>query len=124
MSVFSGQDISVYRKTHQNRFMQKKERMNARKNSALTLSKKAAYLLKTKYHVKQVYLFGSLARQHAFFDEHSDIDIAVKGLPEKDYFKAHSNLMDLNPKFDMDLVMMETASTSILKVICQEGILI
>jgi uncharacterized protein len=44
---------------------------------------KASAYLKDNYFVKRVFLFGSLVDQE-FFHAHSDIDIAVDGLPEKD----------------------------------------
>ncbi len=60
---------------------------------------KAVKLLKDN-GAKDVYIFGSIA--NGKFDENSDIDIAVKGLNEKDFYKIVSILMfELDNEFDL-----------------------
>ena len=49
----------------------------------------------------EIYLFGSQVMGNA--DEHSDIDIGIKGLPPKDFFATHSMLEDITGK-SVDLV--------------------
>ena len=61
--------------------------------------KKATQILKEN-GAKEVFIFGSIANGR--FNENSDIDIAVKGLKEKDFYKVASILMfELENEFDL-----------------------
>lgn len=61
--------------------------------------KKATKLLKDN-GAKEVFIFGSIA--NGAFNENSDIDIAVKGLDEKKFYKVASILMfELENEFDL-----------------------
>ncbi len=61
--------------------------------------KKATKILKEN-GAKEVFIFGSIA--NGKFNENSDIDIAVKGLNEKDFYKVASILMfELENEFDL-----------------------
>lgn len=61
--------------------------------------KKATQILKEN-GAKEVFIFGSIA--NGKFNENSDIDIAVKGLNEKDFYKVASILMfELENEFDL-----------------------
>jgi predicted nucleotidyltransferase len=54
---------------------------------------KAASILIAHYQASRVVLFGSLA--NGTHDEHSDVDLAVEGLPSAGYFHALADLMAL-----------------------------
>ena len=82
---------------------------------------RAAAYLKKEYSVKKVLLFGSLVQQD-FFHDHSDIDIAVEGLPEKYYYKAVSEIMDLVQDFTIDIVDLNACKPGLKKRILQDGI--
>lgn len=61
--------------------------------------KKATQILK-EHGAKEVYIFGSIA--NGKFNENSDIDIAVKGLSDKKFYKVASILMfELENEFDL-----------------------
>lgn len=61
--------------------------------------KKATQILKEN-GAKEVFIFGSIA--NGKFNENSDIDIAVKGLDEKVFYKVASILMfELENEFDL-----------------------
>ena len=61
--------------------------------------KKATKILKEN-GAKEVFIFGSIA--NGKFNEKSDIDIAVKGLEKKDFYKVASILMfELENEFDL-----------------------
>jgi hypothetical protein len=51
----------------------------------------------------------------------SDIDLAVWGLPEEDYFRAVGDLLDIDPDFEIDLVEIQYAKPTILPAI-QAGV--
>ena len=50
---------------------------------------RATEILK-KYGCSEVFIFGSLVKER--FNENSDIDIAVRGLKDEDYFKVLAEL--------------------------------
>lgn len=61
--------------------------------------KKVVKILKEN-GAKEVFVFGSIA--NGKFNEHSDIDIAVKGLNESDFYKVASILMfEIENEFDL-----------------------
>ena len=91
-------------------------------NSIVSIAKRAADLLKKEYGAKDVFLFGSLTEEPSVFDGRSDVDLAVRGLDEKVYFRVVSRLLDLDHAFDVDLVEMETAPESLVQKIEKEGI--
>ncbi len=78
----------------------------------------AASLLVERYRASRVILFGSLAT--GTHDEHSDVDLAVEGLPSAVYFHALADLMGLFAG-PVDLVRIEEALPSLLDRIREEG---
>ena len=84
------------------------------------LVRKAADLLKSRFGVRRVILFGSLARTESFYAE-SDVDLAVEGLNEADYWEAWRMVEEIIRDRPVDLVDVETASPSVLKAIQRHG---
>ena len=66
-----------------------------------TCIRRAAEVLKS-FGAKEVYLFGSAATGQ--MDEHSDIDLAVTGLPPGVFFTAWAKAVREFPGREMDLV--------------------
>lgn len=77
--------------------------MKERQRRGLEIAKQCAAFLKEKYGVTKVVLFGSLLN-HEKMSPRSDIDLAVWGLPEEDYFKAVGFLLEIADGFSIDLV--------------------
>lgn len=94
--------------------------LQQRREEALNLAQKAAALLKQEFGATQVILFGSLLTD--YFHEHSDIDLAVIGLPKNKYFQAVGKLLALG-NFDFDLVEMDETRSAIYQAITQGIIL-
>ncbi|MCI0529315.1 MAG: nucleotidyltransferase domain-containing protein, partial [Nitrospira sp.] len=66
-------------------------------------------VLKEQFGVREVYVFGSLAGQSPWHSR-SDIDLAVEGLPPKEYIRALSTLWELLPEgLELDLITLEDA---------------
>ena len=95
-------------------------KLEERRRSALNLAKQAVSLLKEEFGATQVILFGSLLTET--FHESSDIDLAVMGLSEKQYFQAVGRLLGLGD-FDFDLVEIQHACPEIVQKIRQGVIL-
>ena len=83
--------------------------------------RKAAEVLKTRFHAQRVILFGSFAHE-AWFMPDSDVDIAVEGLGQTDYFRAWRVAEEVIAERPVDLIEMETASHSLLEAIKRHGV--
>ena len=83
--------------------------VDERRSQALQIAQKCMALLKSRFGARRVILFGSLAGQGPWHD-HSDIDLAVEGIPPEDFFKAYIACDKLLPPgLDLDLVPLEDA---------------
>ncbi len=116
----SPEKMAEYHQTARRRLSEIQLETEQRRANALEVARKASELLKTTYGVKQVVLFGSLSRD-GVFDDHSDIDLAVEGLDEQEYYKALARLSDLDISSDIDLLMMEHTPPRVLDMILKEG---
>ena len=75
------------------------EKLSNLPNSYKEDIKKATKILKEN-GAKEVFIFGSIA--NGKFNENSDIDIAVKGISEKNFYKIAGILMfELENEFDL-----------------------
>lgn len=92
--------------------------MKQRQKEGLDVAKTCANFLKEKYGVTKVVLFGSLLNYEKM-TPHSDIDLAVWDLPEKDYFKAVGFLLEIADDFSIDLVEIQNVRPYILPAIDQ-----
>jgi predicted nucleotidyltransferase len=84
-------------------------------------ARKAARILREKYQIEKVILFGSLL-DLSKFRYHSDIDLAVWGLPEQLYYQALKDILAISPDFSIDLIQIESASPSLQTVINNQGV--
>ncbi|MCD6117083.1 nucleotidyltransferase domain-containing protein [bacterium] len=74
--------------------------------------KKAILDLAQKYKVKRVVLFGSGSK---LSDKNHDIDLAVEGLPDKEFFKFYSELIfSLSQPVDLVDISKKTKFSTIL----------
>ncbi len=94
--------------------------MKQRQQQGLEVAHKCAGILKQEFGAERVVLFGSMLNPERV-TWRSDIDLAVWGLPEVDYFRAVGRVLDVDPNFSVDLVEVQHARPSILEGI-HEGI--
>lgn len=78
-----------------------------------------ANILYTRYSATNVYLFGSLLEEGRF-NENSDIDLAVEGLPGSIFFEAVGELL-LRCKFPVNLLSLKNCPESLRKKIITTG---
>ncbi len=99
-----------------------KERQEKKKRelrqAAFSEAKRLASLLRKRFEFESVYLWGSLLTEK--FSRHSDIDLVVKGLRVKDFFKAHALLIK-ESAFEIDLKPFEEMSEDIKEKVLQGG---
>jgi predicted nucleotidyltransferase len=116
MPNFSFEQMESYIATARKRQQQQAEVLRLRQERGMAIAHQAAKLLKHEFGAAKVVLFGSLLTE--YFGETSDIDLAVWGMPEKQYFQAVSRLLSLS-EFSIDLVEIQHAHSHILEAIAQ-----
>ena len=83
--------------------------------------REVAAILKTRYGVRRVVLFGSLAHA-AWFTADSDVDLAVEGLASKDYWQAWRVVEEMIGGRSVDLIDIEMAGESLSGAIRRYGV--
>ena len=77
------------------------------RTEALAIAEECAHVLKERFGVREVYVFGSVTGEGPWHDR-SDLDIAVEGLASRDYFRALSVLDEvMPPELELDLFPLE-----------------
>jgi predicted nucleotidyltransferase len=112
--------LEEYRRSYWQRKEEKQKQLMALIKEARAVALLAAQLLKSQFGVTRVMMFGSLTRP-SLFHFNSDIDLAVWGLPEKEYYRAVGILQSLHPKFAVDVVRFEEVSPALQAMILNEG---
>ena len=89
---------------------QRTEQAEKPKERALEAARACMQLLRERFGVRRVILFGSVAGQTPWH-ERSDIDLAVEGLAPSELLTAYTACRDLLPRdVELDLVPLEQAS--------------
>lgn len=112
-------DLQEYSKAWRCRGEQQERKRQELSAKALIQAKLLSQMLKETYNCETVYLIGSLARQEFQLD--SDIDLVVKGLPDRVYYRALSEL-SLVSEFPVDLVPFEAANELLKEYVAAEGV--
>jgi len=102
---------------------EEKKLLDIRYEKALNLAKEISEILYKKYKAKKVLLVGSL-KDKELFTKWSDIDLAVSGISDKDYFKAISEVLSLNTDFKIDIIDLDSCEEEIRLSLEREGILL
>lgn len=88
---------------------------------ALEVAGSAARLLRERYGVSRVRVFGSLVHGR-WFHPGSDIDLAVEGLKPADYWEAVTAVLFLDDQVTVDLVDRAVCRPEIWAVVEREGV--
>jgi predicted nucleotidyltransferase len=83
--------------------------------------RQAAAMLKTRFGVKRVILFGSLAHESWFFPR-SDVDLATVGLRGEHYWQAWKSVEEIIKDRPVDLLEIDDASESLRRAIERSGL--
>ena len=94
--------------------------LDIRWEQAWNLAQDIAFRLKTRYNAKKVIVFGSLLHRKGFRGD-SDIDIAVSGIPPRQFFRAVYDIALGEEDFDIDIVDVEDCKPYIRQAIEVEG---
>ncbi len=98
-------------------------KLEERLTRAREVAEAGAKLLREKYGATQVMLFGSLTGISVFHSR-SDVDLAVWGIPEGDYYRAVADLLILDADIQVDLVAFEFARTALQEFIQSQGVVL
>lgn len=98
----------------------RQEKVKALRLRAWQVARQAAKILKTEFGVEKVMVFGSLVHP-ALFHEKSDVDLVVWGLHGREYYRAVSILLDIEPSIGIDLIAFEDSRPALQEVILKEG---
>ncbi len=114
-------DLKGYRRTAA---LSPKKRLSSevrvRRLHAWRVARKSSKILKTDFKVTKVAVFGSLLHPTLFHSK-SDVDLAVWGMDERNYYRAVSLLLDIDPMISIDLIRVEDARPALRKVIDKES---
>jgi predicted nucleotidyltransferase len=92
----------------------------ARYQEAWHTVRQIAEFLRQKYQPDCIIVFGSLVHPE-IFGLHSDIDIAVEGIPWPEYLRAWNAIEEKFPGFKVDLIDMAIVSDLMRQRINEEG---
>lgn len=97
----------------------KKRRSNLkdRKDKLLEVANAAAKLLRKKYQVDRVLLFGSLARDDVEVSLQCYVDLAVYGLRPENFFEAQGDCLFIEFDAEVNLVDADDTSDELKQVI-------
>ena len=91
------------------------------RKSLLVRVQDAAKMLKSRYGVRRVVLFGSVAHE-SWFVSSSDVDLAVEGLQGKAYWRAWRDVEEIIGDRPVDFIEIEAAGESLKRSIDGQGI--
>jgi len=91
-----------------------------RREQAWGIARQIAEFLRQKYQPARIVAFGSIVYPEVF-GLHSDIDIAVDGIPWPDYLRAWNDVEEKFPEFKVDLIDVGIVSEGMRKRIEAEG---
>ncbi len=117
----SPEDVAGYRNAARRRHQREQRALAAREQHARALARRVAVVLRQRFHVGRVMVFGSLVHPGCF-TAWTGVDIAVTGLRPEDAFRAIGMAMDLDAELAVDLVDGATCSDALRRVIEQEGV--
>ncbi len=103
------------------RWLKEQEGWKLRRARAWASARRAAEVLRAQYSATKVLAFGSLV-QMGRFDERSDIDLAVVGVPPAKFFRASADAAAIVGKFELDVVDLTSCAPELRETILREGV--
>ncbi|HJW83857.1 MAG TPA: nucleotidyltransferase domain-containing protein [Anaerolineae bacterium] len=95
-------------------------RIAARLQRAWAAAREIADFLRRKYQPARIVAFGSIVHPEVF-GLHSDIDIAVEGIPWPDYLRAWNDVEERVTEFKVDLIDVAVVGPELRQSIEEEG---
>lgn len=114
------EEVESYRRAASLNKPKRQGDIKARRLRAWRVARKAAKILRSEFGVEKVMVFGSLVHP-TLFHERSDVDLAVWGLQGREYYRAISVLLDIEPSINIDLIAFDDARRALQDVILRDG---
>jgi predicted nucleotidyltransferase len=92
----------------------------ARRERAWEVARQIADFLRREYQPTRIVAFGSIVHPE-MFGLHSDIDIAVEGIPWPEYLRAWNAVEERWPEFKVDLIDVGIVSERMRQRINEQG---
>ena len=92
----------------------------ARRERAWEVARQIADFLRREYQPTRIVAFGSIVHPE-MFGLHSDIDIAVDGIPWPEYLRAWNAVEERWPEFKVDLIDVGIVSERMRERIAEQG---
>lgn len=102
------------------RWLAEQARWTKRRQEALAAAIRVADFLRREFGAAEVIVFGSLVRD-GVFDGRSDIDLAVRGIPAAEFYRAYAAATAVSPQFDLDLIDLDACPQPLHESILKEG---
>lgn len=116
-------EIAMYQATAERKWQESQAERIQREKRAWELARLAAALLKEQFRATNVMLFGSLVRNDCF-TLWSDVDIAAWGISPDETLRAMEAVRDLDEIIELNLVDVDTCTSTLLANIEREGIVL
>lgn len=116
----AAEKMEEYRRTARARWQAEQRRLEARREEAWALARDAAALLKERFGVSRVVVFGSLTHPGRF-NAHSDVDLAAWGLTSANWLRAMGDVRELSREIDLNVVDVACCAPALLRAIEEDG---
>ena len=113
-------DYTPYVKYARQQQALRREQAAVRLERAWVVAREIADFLHDKYHSTRIAAFGSIVHPE-IFGLHSDIDLAVEGIPWPEYLRAWNDVEELTTEFKVDLIDVGIVSPEMRAWIEEEG---
>ena len=114
-------DLMRYRAAARERWQRERTQRAERQQRAWRLARQAADLLRTRFGVERVSVFGSLAHGERF-SLWSDVDLAAWGLTATNWLAASAAVRALAGDIELNLVDVSSCSPELLAAIERDGV--
>lgn len=121
--LMPAEQMERYKRTARTRWQIERERRVVRRERAWQLARRAATLLKDKFGVHRVMVFGSLTHPDRF-TLWSDVDLAAWGLTPANWLRATAAVRSLSSEVELNLVDVTCCSPALLTAIEREGVVL
>ena len=115
------EQLAEYRAAARRRHRAEQAALARRQQQAWELARRAAILLRERFHAERVLLFGSLIHPGCF-TEWSDVDVAASGIDPRDTLHAMEEVHDLSTEVDVNLVDLAACKPYIRAAVDREGV--
>lgn len=118
--MLTPEELKAYASGWKRRSQEKQRKRDILRGEAMGRAYLVARLLREKYGVKRVILFGSLAE--GMVRDGSDIDLVAEGLDMDRFIDIYWDASQLAHPFELDLVPLGSATGPLLRRIQKSGV--